>query len=159
MAECRNPECRKGYTPGVIVVGKGNANAPVVGSTMRYGWVNCRACSPKDKDPPYSHVARAPAEIQERARLADQKAPYVNQAPAQRPRLEALASTVAPAAPVPNSNDRLLSQIEKLTDQVSELLEENRALRRRLDSEGTLSPPLKKIVKNRKGGNGTKDCK
>src|SRR6516164_345627 len=113
MAECRNPECRKGYTPGVIASGKGNANVPVVGAVMRWGWVNCRACSPKDKDPPYSHVARAPAEIQERARLADQKAPYVNQAPAQRPRLEALATSTPAPAPAPSNStvDKLLSQV------------------------------------------------
>lgn len=156
-AECRNPECRKGYTPGVVTSGKGSANAPLVGATMRWGWVKCRACN-SDKDHPYQHVPRAPAEIQERARLADAKAPYVNQAPADRSKLEAIKSNVLSPAPSTNGSsnamvEKLLGQIEKLTDQVSELLTENRALRKSLESKDEASEkPIKRVVVKRKGG-------
>src|SRR5262249_34155628 len=116
-------------------------------------WVKCRACSP-EKDAPYKHVSRAAAEIQERARLADSKAPYVNQAPPNRSRLEGIAaSTPATAAPVAHTGvsqdkyDKLLDKLEKLTDQVTALLEENRMLRARLDSQAA---PVKK--RKTKGG-------
>jgi hypothetical protein len=146
MAPCRNPECRNGFTPGVIAAGRGNAKIPIVGATMRWGWVNCRACNPKDKDPAYVHVQRLPAEIQERARMADSKSTY-DQSATQRKQLEALkAATPLPTAPAvatPSSatTDKLLAQMEKLTDQVTELLAENRELRRKLevrDSQGVV---------------------
>lgn len=137
---CCNPECRNGFTPGVIAAGRGNAKIPILGATMRWGWVNCRACSPKDKDPAYVHVQRLPAEIQERARMADAKSPY-DQAKAAQKQLEAVKATAplpsAPASSAPASGaqfDKLLSQVSKLTDQVTELLAENRELRKRLDA-------------------------
>lgn len=139
---CRNQECRNGFTPGVLAAGRGNAKVPLVGVTMRWGWVNCRACNPKDKDPAYVHVARSPGEIQERARLADAKAPYDHAKAAQK-QLEAIkTATPVPAASTSATSpsgaqfDKLLSQIEKLTDQVTELLAENRQLRRRLEAQG-----------------------
>ena len=150
MTSCRNPECRNGYTPGVLASGKGTPNAPVVGATMRWGWVNCRACKPKDKDPTYQHVPRMPAEIQERARLADAKAPYVNQAPPNRSKLESIAAHAPPPAQAtagisPDRFDKLLGQIEKLTDQVSSLLEENKSLRQKLESAApAVARPRKK---------------
>lgn len=139
MVSCRNPECRNGFTPGVIAAGRGNAKIPLVGATMRWGWVNCRACNPKDKDPAFTLVSRLPQEIQERARLADSKATYDHAKAAQK-QLEAVkAAAPVPATSAGNASpfpafDKLLTQITKLTDQVTELLAENRELRKKLDS-------------------------
>ena len=156
--ECRNQECRNGYTPGIVTAGKGTANAPILGATMRWGWVKCRACNP-DKDHPYDHRSRAPGEVAERARLADAKAPYDQKAAAQRADLERIrASTPAPMptnVAVPGVVEKLLDQVTKLTDQVTGLLEENRKLRSRLEggSNGSLPeeaprrPARKKSVK------------
>lgn len=137
---CRNPECRNGFTPGVIAAGRGSAKVPLLGATMRWGWVNCRACSPKDKDPSFILVQRTPAEIQERARMADAKATY-DHAKATQKQLEAVkAATPVPAAPTIAASasnqqlDKLLTQVGKLTDQVTELLNENRELRKKLDA-------------------------
>lgn len=138
MSECRNPECRDKYSPGIITSGKGGPRAPGVGATMRWGWVNCRACNPKDKDPAFQSYPRSKGEIQERARLADAKAPYVPAPPV--PKLQAIK--LATPAPAPNASptanddrvDRLMDKIEKLTDQVTALLQENRELRAKFES-------------------------
>lgn len=157
MSACRNPECRDKYTPGIIASGKGSKMAPVVGATMRWGWVNCRACNPKDKDPPYQHVSRSPAEIQERARLADNKAAYVHQEVPKRSNLAAIAAnTTAPAASPVSSDathrmDRLLDKIEKLTDQVTTLVDENRTLRAQLEVNNHASPVIRR--RKKKEGN------
>lgn len=160
MSACRNPECRDKYTPGIIASGRGSPRAPVVGATMRWGWVNCRACNPKDKDPPYSHTSRSSAEIQERARLADSKAPYVHQEIARNPNLQAIkastnSSAVAHAQPADARMDRMLDKIEKLTDQVTSLLEENRALRAKLETNSHTDAVVKRPRKKR----GTNDVK
>jgi DNA-binding ferritin-like protein len=116
---------------------------PIVGSTMRWGWVKCRACN-SDKDHPYQKTLRAPGEIAERARLADAKAPYKPTPVADRSRLEELATTAAaakPSAPQPDGRlDKLLDQVSKLTDAVAQLMEENRGLRASLANRPT--PPL-----------------
>lgn len=144
MAECRNQECRNGYTPGIVTVGKGTANVPVLGAVMRWGWVKCRACNPSQTDTErgvvYQHVSRTPQEVAERARLADSKASYDAKTAAKRTALEKVAAgTSAPASSGVNQVnsgmvEKLMGQIEKLTDQVTKLLEENRALHARLDS-------------------------
>jgi len=129
MAECRNQECRQGYTPGVVASGKGTANAPVLGAAMRWGWVNCLACnmteSQKKAGAQFKYVTRSSPEIQERARLADAKAAYVPAAP-KGPDLAAIAAkTPAPSASPstiqPDIATRLLAQNEKLSNQISEL--------------------------------------
>lgn len=136
MSECRNPECRNGFTPGIITSGKGTANMPVLGAVMRWGWVKCRACN-VDKDHPYQAVNRSPAEIAERARLADSKTTYKASDKPDRSSLERLAkATPAPTQQTSGVSqerfDRLLDQVTKLTDQVTELLQENRTLRAQL---------------------------
>ena len=158
---CRNPECRNGFTPGIVTSGKGTANAPILGAVMRWGWVNCRACKP-NKDHPYQQVNRSPGEVAERARLADSKAKYENQAPPNRSRLEGLAKTtpapVAPSAASQERLDRLLDQVSKLTDQVTELLAENRELRAEIARSSNhkdvveVTPPEKPARRSRKKG-------
>jgi hypothetical protein len=149
--DCRNPECRDGFTPGIITAGKGTANLPIVGSTMRWGWVKCRACN-ADKDHPYTPQQRAPGEIAERARLADAKAPYKPAPAPDRSRLERLAAAQA-TAPFPASSpgdagriDRLLDQVSKLTDTVAQLMEENRGLRASLAAKADKPPPGVTII-------------
>jgi hypothetical protein len=162
--ECRNPECRNRYTPGVIASGKGNEKTMIVGATMRWGWVNCRACNPKDKDPPYQNILRSAAEIAERARLADSKAPYVHQAVAQRGNLEVIKAATPAQSPAPqNAIDnslvtKLMAQVEKLTDQITQLLEENRQLRRFSETTKAIqlpneNSPVVKKPRKKKGGN------
>lgn len=154
--DCRNPECRKGFTPGIVTAGKGTANAPIIGATMRWGWVKCRACTP-DKDHPYEHRARPSGEIAERARLADAKAPYDQKAASQRADLERIkASAPTPALPAaayqPVIVDKLLAQVEKLTDQVTGLLEENRQLRTRLEGRtngGIPEEPPRRVTRKK----------
>lgn len=150
MAECRNPECRQGFTPGVVTAGKGTKNLPVLGATMRWGWVKCRACNPSENDRErgvtYQHFHRTPQEISERARLADSKATYDAKAAEKRTSLAKVAArTAPPPASGANQSDsgmvaKLVDQVAKLTEQVTELLTENRALRHRLDNgaNGTL---------------------
>lgn len=151
MSACKNPECRNGLTPGVIIVGKGNAKMPVLGQTQRWGWVRCLSCSENPDDSKagarYKHVNRTPEDIAHRAELATSKAPY------KPPSAVAKAFgglRVPGGAPVPVAtssstldNERLTKLLEqvsqlnntimKLTNQVGDLLEENRALRKRLD--------------------------
>lgn len=162
MADCRNIECRKGYTPGVVASGKGTPNAPVVGAAMRWGWVNCLACNmseaQKKAGAQFKHVNRSAAEITERARLADSKATYTPQTATPRSNLEAIAAKTPTPPPSTSSAasdslvQRLLDQNEKLSGQISELLEDNRALRHRLE-ERELSdepPRVRKIHKKTK---------
>lgn len=162
MAECRNVECRKGYTPGVVASGKGTPNAPVVGAAMRWGWVNCLACNmseaQKKAGAQFKHVNRSAEEIAERARLADSKSTYTPQAAAPRVNLETVAAKTPTPPPSTSSIasdalvQRLLDQNEKLSSQISELLEDNRALRHRLEDrelpDGT--PRIRKIPKKTK---------
>lgn len=146
MADCRNPECRNGVTPGVIASGRGSSKSPLVGATMRWGWCNCRACSPKDKDPPYAHVNRTAAEIAERARMADSKVTYeAKQVTAPLARLKVPSAANGATPPPDNSAQltKLLDTISKLSDQVAELLEENRQLR----AEREAGVPKKSRVK------------
>jgi hypothetical protein len=94
----------------------------------------------------YKHVARTPAQIAERASMADSRVEYkavsVSQ-PLERIKLRTPdqpvnGQTVQVATPPDNARfDKLLDQVTKLSEQVSQLLEENRTLRMRL--EGT--PP------------------
>lgn len=141
MADCKNPECKNGSTPGVIAAGRGTKFAPVVGATMRWGWVNCRSCSPKDKDPPFDLIRRTPQEIQERARLADTRATYVKAV--ENPRLakiKASSNGAAPHAPPPDNSaqlSQLIDTVTKLSTQVAELLAENARLR----SQGSPEAP------------------
>lgn len=162
MTTCRNPECRNGFTPGVIAAGRGNSKIPIVGATMRWGWVNCRACSPKDKDPAFVLVNRTPQEVQERARMADSKATY-DHAKAAQVQLQAIkAATPAPTAPTGTASatdaklDRLLAQNEKLTDQVTELLAENRELHRKLESRA-IEAVVVKPQRRRRSSKGESD--
>lgn len=162
MAECRNTECRQGYTPGVVTSGKGSASAPIVGTSMRWGWVNCLACSmteaQKKAGAQFKHVNRSAGEIAERARLADSKSVYVQQVAAPRSHLEAVAAKTPTSPPQASSAasdalvQRLLDQNEKLSGQISELLEDNRALRYRLeDRELPIEPPrVRKVHKKTK---------
>lgn len=141
MADCKNPECKNGSTPGVIAAGRGTKFAPVVGATMRWGWVNCRACSPKDKDPPFDLIRRTTQEIQERARLADTRATYVK--PVENPRLTKIKASSNGAAPPPDNSaqlSQLIDTVSKLSTQVAELLAENARLRSQGSPEAPEAP-------------------
>lgn len=159
---CRNLECRNGLAPGVIPVGKGPKSAPLIqaGSktptiTMRWAWVRCLACNANEDDRkagiPYKHVQRSTEEIARRAELATNKAPYAIEKPKKGSVLDAFAqiraNTLPPVNSVPQDNDRLNKLLEqvsqlnttimKLTNQVGDLLEENRTLRKQLEGRTT----------------------
>lgn len=140
MSKCRNQECKDGSTPGVIASGKGTKMSPVVGASMRWGWVRCRACRPEEKDPPFESKSRTPQEIQERARLADNKSVYVaNQVVNPRLAKIRLNTPDPPAAPPPDNSGQiagLIDSVTKLSVQVAELLAENARLR----SQGSPGP-------------------
>lgn len=132
--KCRNLECVSGRTPGLRVVGAGNARNPVLGQKIYWDWVPCPACSddPKVKAT-YKHVTRSESERRERAEWATAKKPYK---PQQQP-LARIHDRNAHAAPPKDTNEsvqlaQLAQQLAKLTQQVTELLEENRQLRKQL---------------------------
>lgn len=145
MSKCRNPECKNGMTPGIVIKGKGNAKVPILGQEMFWGWVHCLACNPTEAQvkagAQYRHTQRTPEEIAQRAALADAKAPYKPS----DPRLMGVRAktSVAVVAPTPAADDKvnklleqisaLTGQVSKLSTQVSELLDENRQLRKQLE--------------------------
>ena len=159
MTACRNPECVKGLAPGVITVGKGSKGAPLIvaGSkaasiTMRWAWVRCLACNANADDRKsgvsYKHIERTADEIARRVELANAKAPYKFEPPTANKVFDKIraqtsqAPVSAPYTQVTNQGavDKLLEQISqlnstvmKLTNQVGDLLEENRALRKQIE--------------------------
>lgn len=158
MPACRNPECRSGRTPGVVGTGRGTPGKALVGAVMRWGWVNCRACSPTDFDKQhnleYKHVDRTPDQMKERARLADTRAEYKAEqvtTPLQRIRLKSEQNSLTQAVTPPDNTrlDKLLDQVTKLSEQVSELLAENRALRAQADVANAPKSRVKKSVATR----------
>lgn len=132
-SNCPNPECKNGVTPGVIGIGRGKAGAPLINNGVmsdipkRWGWISCRACNPDEKAP-YVRKSWTAEEIQERARLADAKAPYVPNEKTD-PRLARVkASVQSPHVPVPppvNSAkiDELMTQVSEMSKKVTEMAE------------------------------------
>ena len=135
---CRNPECRDGRTPGLIARGLGNAKTPVLGAKMTWGWVPCPACNDdpnaRNAGVSFKLVHRSSEEMERRRQLADEKAPYKQEAPIAKSL--GLLKVTAPAATADHSAQmaKLLEQVTKLTEQVSELLAENRQLRKQLEA-------------------------
>ena len=157
MPKCKNPECVNGLTPGVKIIGKGKTGAPLFGQggthrpdPMRWAWVNCLACNPKPKDPPFVLRRRSEQEMAERAEWATQGVPYKPDSEVGA-RLSRVASRSKPSGSnghsAPSSdNSELMSKIDKLMegqtellDQIKELRAENKALKaenERLKSAG-----------------------
>ena len=112
---------------------------------MRWGWVHCLACNPNEEERRrgvnYKHVSRSAAEIAQRAELANSKASY-KALPQKLGGIKKANEDSGPTAHhdgVPNDQlTKLLEQVGKLTEQVSELLAENRALRKKLDEQHTI---------------------
>jgi|ERR1043166_89528 hypothetical protein len=124
--KCINPECVKGVTPGVIGIGRGKAGAPLINNGVmtdipkRWAWVACRACNP-DEHAPFIKKNWTPEQIQERARLADAKAPYVSTAPNPKlARIAAATPTPHVSAPPP-VNVINVGKIDELTAQIAEM--------------------------------------
>jgi len=122
-SKCVNPECVKGVTPGIIGIGRGKTGAPLINNGQmtdipkRWGWVACRACNP-DEHAPFVKKNWSKEEIQERARLADAKAPYVPE-PKADPRLARVkaSSQIQPAsAPPPETTAQLAELTKKISD-------------------------------------------
>jgi len=130
--KCINPECVKGVTPGVIGVGRGKAGAPLINNGVmtdipkRWGWVSCRACNP-DEHAPFTRKNWTAEEIQERARLADAKAPYVlAQANPKLARIAAATPSPHVPAPPPVNDaklDEILAQNVELNKKITDLTE------------------------------------
>ena len=167
MTRCVNPECISGRTPGLVVVGKGNAKNPVLGQSMRWSWVNCLACSATDDQKragaAYKPANRSPQEIAQRAQLATDRAKYEPAPKAHRGlaaikqaagngTTHAASATIAPpdnskelrelAAKIDKlieQNTKLAEQNGKLVDQLGEMMIENRALRMQIEAQKSAS--------------------
>lgn len=143
------------------MIGGGKNGAPLIQngvmskSAARYGWVRCRACRPEEGDPPFKAKAYTEDQIQERARLADTKASYVQETEQKLARVAAATPTPRHSPPPPdtrlaeqmteinkrladmtealsksvNQNLDLSATVGKLSSQVAELLAENARLR------------------------------
>jgi hypothetical protein len=140
MANCRNPECRNGLTPGIVIRGKGNSKLPVIGQTQTWGWVKCLACNSSEEHTKagavFKLVNRTPEEIAQRAARATAREIYKPESETEK-RLASLRSnkTVAGSAPAPDNSaqlNKLIEQVSKLTEQLTELMTENRELRKEL---------------------------
>ncbi len=132
--KCRNLECVGGRTPGLRVIGAGNQRNPVLGQKIYWDWVPCPACSedPKIKAQ-YKHVIRTESERKERAQWATDKKPFKLDA-TPRHSLDRVHAKAAQAAKTgeTSQSDQLAQQLTKLSQQLAELLAENRELRKQL---------------------------
>jgi hypothetical protein len=146
--KCINPECKQGVTPGVIGIGRGKAGAPIINNGVmteipkRWGWIACRACNP-DEHVPFIKKTWTPEQIQERARLADAKAPYVSTAP--NPKLARIAAaTSAPhvSAPPPVNDaklDTLITQNAEMSKKLTDMTEAlSKSVTQNLDLSATV---------------------
>lgn len=136
MSKCRNPECKNGTTPGVVIVGKGTKDKPILGQSMKWGWVRCSVCNPQPKDPPFKLVKRTPEEIAQRAAWATERIEYKPKSivASGLARVKAAAPTPT-AAPAPANDDRLdkmLQRIDSLLEQLEEMRKENKELKEAL---------------------------
>lgn len=146
---CRNPECSKGLTPGLVMASPGSSKIPLIGSdgkmsraaSMRWGWVRCLACSPNEEDErkgvTYKHQERTPDEIAQRRANATNKSTYKPESAVAKNlgglSVRGQATVIAPQLDNSAQLNKLLEQVTKLTEQITELLDENRQLRKRLD--------------------------
>lgn len=141
MPKCKNPECVNGLTPGVKIIGKGKSGAPLFGQggthkpdPMRWAWVNCLACNPKPKDPPFVLRRRSAEDIAQRAQQATEGAPYkpdsVIGARLSRVAVRAKSngSSNGHSTP-PSDNSELMAKIDKLMEGQTELLDQIKELR------------------------------
>jgi chromosome segregation ATPase len=136
---CKNPECRNGLTPGVVIRGRGNAKLPVLGQTQTWGWVRCLACNASEEHTKagavFKLVKRSAEEIAQRAAMATSKAIYKPESAVAKG-LGAIKSGVQQEHNQSPDNsaqlDKLINQVSKLTEQLTELMSENRELRKEL---------------------------
>ncbi len=131
MPRCKNPECRDGQVPGIVIVGRGSAINPVLGQKMTWSWVDCPLCNPNPKLGPYKPVRRTEQEIAARADLATRRAPYSPVKPERS--LGAVHERTPNAAPPPARGPDVPapadSAITGLTQALNRLLAENADLR------------------------------
>lgn len=143
---CVNLECRNGVSPGIILIGGGKNSAPLIQNGvmsktgMRWGWTRCRACRPEDKDPPFKAKSYTKEQITERARLADAKAPYVQEVESRLHRVA--TSTPTPAsralAPTPDTS-RIEAQLTEMSKRLSEMTEAlSKSVNQNLELSGTV---------------------
>lgn len=141
---CVNLECRNGVSPGIILIGGGKNSAPLIQngvmskSGTRWGWTRCRACRPEDKDPPYKAKNYTEEQIRERARLADAKAPYVQEVEQRLSRI--VTSTPAPSrASAPPPDDRLVEQMAEVNKRLMDMTEAlSKSVNQNLELSGTV---------------------
>lgn len=133
--KCRNPECDKGLTPGIVMRGRGKTGRPLFGEggtqkadPMHWGWVRCPFCNPSEKDEsaPPKLVRRSAEEIAQRAEMATNRVEYKPQTP-----LNSRLGRVAATAPASNGvdNSELMKKIDKLMEGQTELLDQIKELR------------------------------
>ena len=151
--KCRNPECRAGVTPGIVMRGRGKTGRPLFGEggtqkhdPMHWGWVRCPFCNPTEQDEasPPKLVKRSAEEIAQRAEMANNRIEYKPQTPLNAKLGKLAAAAVAPNGGTDNSElmkkiDKLMEGQTELLDQIKELRQENRELKeenRRLRNGG-----------------------
>lgn len=136
MPRCRNPECRNGQTPGVVITGKGTKTHPILGQRMSWGWVACPACTPNKDSGPFKLIKRSPDEIAQRADLATRRATY---APSPANALGSVRAAV-PTSPAPATaaNGQASSPVSPPAADGAAILGMTQALNRLLEENATL---------------------
>lgn len=141
---CVNLECRNGVTPGIILIGGGRNSAPLIQNgvmsraSSRWGWVRCPACRPKDKDPPFKAKSFTEEKIRERARLADAKAPYVQEVEQRLARV-ASSTPTPPHASAPPPDDRLVEQMAEINKRLADMTDAlSKSVNQNLDLSATV---------------------
>ena len=136
MPKCRNPECRNGVTPGIVMRGRGKHGRPLFGNggthkadPSHWGWVSCPACNPKEDDAPFKPVKRTAEEIAQRAQMATDRTEYKPQTPMLSTLRKAAATAPSVAAVDQMAQAEVLKKIEKLMEGQNELLDQIKELR------------------------------
>lgn len=138
-ADCRNPECSNGLTPGLVAAGGGSKAAPLFGAggvgakrLMRWGWVPCLACNPTEDarkaGARYRPLVLTQAQIAQRAQMASTKAAYrePERATLSRPNVPPPPNADAgKLAELTKSNEALSARLDEMLKQNAEMLKNN----------------------------------
>ena len=148
-ADCRNPECQNGMTPGLVAAGGGSKGQPLFGAggigakrLMRWGWVNCLACNPsadsRKAGASYRPLVLTQVQIAQRAEMASRKSPYQ---PQEKPLNKAAPLNLG----VPTGSAELAAMVEQnkaLNARLDEMLKQNAEM---LKNNGEMSQAMSRM--------------